>query len=71
MADSSQNKYNYLTAKSVVEKMTEKEKTNKIRKLEEKGYEYNPYIEILIEEETIIPYDFILLSLLQENTKND
>ena len=37
--------------------------------LEEKGYEYNDKINLLLEEDIVIPYDFVLYCLMVENLK--
>jgi hypothetical protein len=67
----SQNTINNTHAESVVERFSEEEKKEKIKELEEIGYEYNSGIHVLIEMDTIIPYDFVLYCLLMESIKND
>jgi hypothetical protein len=61
-----QNKIFYITAKTFVKTATDEEIENKIKELEEKGYEYNKHIEILLSGDITIPYEFVLLCLLKE-----
>ena len=61
-----QNKLYYTTAVSAIENMTEEEVKNKIKELKKIGYDYNENLEIVIEEDITIPYDFILFCLLIE-----
>ena len=65
-----QNKCNKAFAKQVIEGLSDKEKLSKIRKFERIGYDYNDCIHILLKEDTVIPYDYVLYCLLIENANN-
>ena len=63
-----QNKLNKVQAESVIKNFSEEEKKQKIKELKKIGYDYNDRIHILLELDTIIPYDFILYCLLVEDS---
>ena len=67
--DCVQNKHNKTFAQSFIDRLSEEEKEEKIEELEKKGYGYNNGIHILLELETIIPYEFVLYCLLVEDLK--
>ena len=65
--DNSQNKHNQNFAQDVINRSSEEGNNDKIKELEEKGYEYNENIHVLLKQDTIIPYEFVLYCLLIEN----
>ena len=64
-----QNRHYYITAEMAIKNMTSEQRRIKIEELKEIGYEYNEYLYLILEEEVIIPYDFILFCLLVEKEK--
>jgi len=65
--DNAQNKVNKAHAKNMVKKLSDEEKKTKIAEFEKIGYEYNDGIHILLELETIIPYEFVLYCFIKES----
>ena len=62
-----QNKHNLDCAKKVIEEMPDEEKIKLKEELLKIGYEYNSNYEILLETSDVdIPYNFILLCLLED-----
>ena len=62
-----QNISNKAHAVDIINRSSEEGKTDNIKELEETGYEYNENIHILLKQDTIIPYEFILYCLLIED----
>ncbi len=65
--DNAQNKHNKSFAEIQIGKMTDEQKKEKIEELDKIGYEYNEGIHVLMDMETIVPYDFVLYCLLIED----
>jgi hypothetical protein len=63
-----QNKINVVAAENRIKSMSMQDKLKTLKQLEDLGYEYNPYLDTLLETtDTGIPYDFIFLCLLTDN----
>lgn len=59
-----QNKLYLSAARQIVEDMPPAQRGQRIEELMAEGYEENEYFDVLVEQDTVLPYDFILLNLL-------
>jgi len=65
-----QNETFFNHAKLEIKRMSKEVKIKMSEELQKVGYDYNERIDVLVQGDVIIPYDFVLFCLLTENLKS-